>query len=303
MFATTLVNTSPSRQILGAAARERSPSRQGRPRQVSPVVSYEPNLLPSSRTSTSSPVSEFNCSTPPEPASLQPAKLVRALESEPILYLPPLLSLLPASHSSSSPCTRAFQPNPGVEYTLSRLPTIDPLSLSLHSALHFFRPTTPLYAITPYASAFNWAELELRDLSERDLAREREWYIVAFRSKRRKGLKEEEARMLYEADRLAHEEAVMSGGLCAYWFGNCLSVDEAAGDNADLEGRNLATCLWMSRADAVAAMCGERHKEAARLASTTYESYTLERYILRKEPGERTVRVVPWQGREVVGAQ
>ncbi|GAA5920068.1 hypothetical protein JCM5296_003482 [Sporobolomyces johnsonii] len=267
MFATTLVNSSPSRQISAAAARERSPSRQGRPRQVSPVLSYDPSLLPPSRTATSSPVSEFNCSTPPEPANPAPAKLVRTSESEPILYLPPLLSLLPASHSSPSPSTRALQPNCSVEYTLSRLPSIDPLSLSLHAALHFFRPLTPLYAIAPYASAFNWAELELRDLSERDLAREREWYIVAFRSKRRKGLKEEEARMLYEADRLAHEEAVTAGGLCAYWFGNCLSVDETAGDNADLQGRNLATCVWMSRADAIAAMRGERHKEAARLAA------------------------------------
>jgi hypothetical protein len=71
-------------------------------------------------------------------------------------------------------------------------------------------------------------------------------------------------------------------------------------------------------------MRGERHKRAAQLASVSrplrflgltrgidetvssslqrsYESYTLERYVLRKEAGELNVRVKPWHGGEVAG--
>jgi hypothetical protein len=50
--------------------------------------------------------------------------------------------------------------------------------------------------------------LELKGLSEEEVAKEREWYIVAFRSKRREGFTEEERELLYGADREAHEEAI-----------------------------------------------------------------------------------------------
>lgn len=117
-----------------------------------------------------------------------------------------------------------------------------------------------------------------------------------------------------------------------YWFGSPFPSEADTADHpqtlpwsTDLAGRNLATCIWQSRADAVAAMRGERHKRAAQLASVSrplrflgltrgideavssslqrsYESYTLERYVLRKEAGELTVRVAPWHGGEVAGA-
>jgi len=45
-------------------------------------------------------------------------------------------------------------------------------------------------------------------LSKEEVAKEREWYIVAFRSKRRQGFTEEERELLYGADREAHEEAI-----------------------------------------------------------------------------------------------
>jgi len=45
---------------------------------------------------------------------------------------------------------------------------------------------------------------------------------------------------------------------------------------------NLATCIWQSRAHAVAANSRPYHAKAARLAAASYEMYTLERYILRK---------------------
>lgn len=86
-----------------------------------------------------------------------------------ILYLPPLLSSLPHATATS------------LSGTATRLPSIDPASLSLHKALHNFRVVTSEYASVPYAEAFNWDELAL----EPEL--EREWYCVAFRSKRRAG--------------------------------------------------------------------------------------------------------------------
>lgn len=45
---------------------------------------------------------------------------------------------------------------------------------------------------------------------------------------------------------------------------------------------NLATCIWESRAHAIAAHTRPYHTKAVRLAATSYEMYTLERYTLRK---------------------
>ena len=90
----------------------------------------------------------------------------------PILYLPPLLSSLPQillSHSSY-PLKNA-----------TRLPDIGVASLSLHKALHHFRPLTDAYADMPYTKGFNWDDLELPENDEG------EWYIVVFRIKRKDG--------------------------------------------------------------------------------------------------------------------
>ena len=76
--------------------------------------------------------------------------------SGPILYLPPLLSSLPASYPSPQKPLH----NPPV-ITQTRLPDIDPASLSLHRALHHFRPQDDQYAARPYSEAFKWDELEL----------------------------------------------------------------------------------------------------------------------------------------------
>ncbi|GAA5893288.1 hypothetical protein JCM6882_007995 [Rhodosporidiobolus microsporus] len=368
-------------------ARARSPSRQGRSPQLSPVISYAPlsacpfasaaaiasgaeaphPIRSTSTNSSSSPASSSSCSylssadvlasspssssssstsssPSPPPSNVGKEALQTRLAEEVAsgvlvenddasgLYLPPLLSLLPESispsgvsspRSSSGATTPALgaaapTPNPApVQYTLTRLPSIDAVSLSLHTALHAFRPVTPMYSIAPYAEAFNWPELVLEDVvtPEGEVVdvgeEEREWYIVAFRSRRRRDLEEEEARELYEKDRAAHEEAVSAhGGLIAYWFGSPIPITSPSSSSAapsssptaDLEGRNLATCIWSSRTHALNAMRGPHHAAAARLAGRTYESYTLERYVLRKERGERGVKVLPWHGGEVVGA-
>jgi hypothetical protein len=96
--------------------------------------------------------------------------------TEPILYLPPLISKLPTKHKDE-PVPENYPPL----YTDTRLPDIDPESLSLHKALHFFKPYSDRYASEPYATAFNWKDLAL------PLEEEREWYIVAFRSTRKEG--------------------------------------------------------------------------------------------------------------------
>ena len=98
--------------------------------------------------------------------SLEPPK--------PILYLPPLLSSLPAGSD--------HQPQDGkLLQTETRLPSIDPVSLSLHKALHKFTPLDAEYANQMYSEAFNWSNLQL------PLHEQREWYCVVFRSLRKAG--------------------------------------------------------------------------------------------------------------------
>ncbi|KAK4704004.1 hypothetical protein P7C70_g2211, partial [Phenoliferia sp. Uapishka_3] len=196
-----------------------------------------------------------------------------------LLYLPPLLSLLP----SQTPPTYKVQAfsfeTPSVGFTTSRLPSVDAASVALHFALHEFKPTTEDYAYAKYEEAFNWESLRLPEEVER------EWYIVAFRSTRATN---SPSRDLYEADRAAHEEAVTAGGLLAYWYGVPNS-----------RGSNLATCIWMSRAHAVKASSGKKHVDAMRLATAMYENYDLERYVLKKVKGETGLTVEQWVGGEV----
>ncbi|EIN11983.1 hypothetical protein PUNSTDRAFT_111968 [Punctularia strigosozonata HHB-11173 SS5] len=189
---------------------------------------------------------------PHQPPSFNPST------PEDILYLPPLLSSLPSSSTLAS--------------TATRLPSIDPASLSLHKALHSFCPVTSEYASVPYADAFNWSNLEL------DVELEREWYCVVFRSKRRAG---SDAGPLYEADKQAHEEAVQNGGLIMYWYGTPHPIT----------GVNLATCIWQSRKHAVAANSRPHHIRAMKLAAQSYELYDLERYRLKKIAGQKHVIV------------
>ncbi|RPD78049.1 hypothetical protein L226DRAFT_550950 [Lentinus tigrinus ALCF2SS1-7] len=202
----------------------------------------------------------------------------------PILYLPPLLSSLPTGvvHPGYPTSSPAFS-SPSAPRPLStetRLPSIDPASLSLHRALHNFRPVTEEYATVPYSEAFNWGELELPEDDER------EWYCVAFRSKRKEG---SDGGPLYDADKKAHEEAVSNGGLILYWYGTPHQTT----------GLNLATCIWQSRAHAAAANSRPHHIRAMRLAAASYERYELERYRLQKVKGERRVRVQPYDGGDV----
>ncbi|PCH43857.1 hypothetical protein WOLCODRAFT_104321 [Wolfiporia cocos MD-104 SS10] len=205
----------------------------------------------------------------------RPVFLPGLAHSSPILYLPPILSTLPIGLIHNPPPTLPPSKDAVPLYTDSCLPTIDNASMALHRALYNFRPITPKYAAVPYPEAFNWNEFELPDSIEH------EWYCVVFRSKRRDG---SDSDPLYEADRQAHEEAVSNGGLILYWYGV-----------PDPETRmNLATCIWHSRAHAVAATNNPRHARAMRLTAASYEHYELKRYLLCKVRGERGVTVKPY---------
>ncbi|KAF9071689.1 hypothetical protein BDP27DRAFT_1382340 [Rhodocollybia butyracea] len=194
----------------------------------------------------------------------------------PILYLPPLLSSLPTNLPQSPSLPHEHAPL----VTETRLPDIDPASLSLHKALHHFRPLNAHYAVTSYAEAFNWHELSLPEDEER------EWYCVVFRSKRKAG---SDGDSLYEADKKAHEEAVGNGGLILYWYG--IPNQQS--------GMNLATCIWQSRKHAIAANSRPQHIRAMMLAKDSYEVYDLERHILRKVAGETGITIEPFVGEEV----
>jgi len=194
--------------------------------------------------------------------------------SSTILYLPPLLSSLP--QNVSIPPLSLNRPPLATE---TRLPDIDPVSLSLHKALHYFRPLSDDYAALSYDLAFNWSELELPEDEER------EWYAVVFRSRRKKGSNSDP---LYEADRRAHEEAVSNGGLILYWYG----VPDPE------TGMNLATCIWQSRKHAIAANSRPHHIQAMKLAAASYEIYNLERFRLSKVKGEKGIFVEDFSGTE-----
>jgi len=153
-----------------------------------------------------------------------------------------------------------------------RLPDIHPTSLSLHKALHNFKPVTPDYANTPYEQAFNWSELRLPKDEEW------EWFCAAFRSKRKVG---SDGISLYDADKLAHNESIRNGGLILYWYG--IPNPET--------GMNLATCIWQSREHALAAVSLPHHAKAMSLADDVYEVYSLERHVLRKVKGEEGLTV------------
>ncbi|KAJ7462296.1 hypothetical protein B0H11DRAFT_2241437 [Mycena galericulata] len=241
---------------------------------MSLTFAHPPHL--SQYSPTNSPPSRTLSLTAPNPEP-DPHKLpvFDAKKSAPVLYLPPLLSSLPATY----PSTPIPHENPPL-ITQTRLPDIDPASLSLHKALHHFKPYNENYSGTPYDEAFNWDQLWLPEHEER------EWYCVVFRSKRKAG---SDGGSLYDADKKAHEEAVHNGGLLLYWYG--IPNPET--------GMNLATCIWQSRKHAIAANSRPHHIRAMKLAAESYEVYNLERYVLRKVAGNTGVSIEPFTGGEV----
>jgi hypothetical protein len=112
------------------------------------------------------------------------------------------------------------------------LRTLDAQCRLLAQALTFLRPITPDYAAADYLTSFNWAEvLSVLRILAADEGHEwisQSFYAVIFRSQLNKGIDQQR---LHDLDKTSHREAVVSGGLLKYWFGQ-----------RDEDERNLATC-------------------------------------------------------------
>ncbi|KAI6125782.1 hypothetical protein EV401DRAFT_2088064 [Pisolithus croceorrhizus] len=158
------------------------------------------------------------------------------------LYLPPLLCSLATVTGTGHPLV-----------TRTHLPDIDPVSLSLHEALHYFRPLSSEYASLRHAGAFNC-----------------EWYAVAFWSERKAG---SDSDALHGVERPAHEEAISNGGV---------HTDQQYSVPEPQTGLSLATCIWQSRRQGLVATSRPHHTRAMNLAAASYEVYNLERYRLFK---------------------
>ena len=99
-----------------------------------------------------------------------------------------------------------------------------------------------------------------------------------FRSVRRQGA---DGELLTEFDDRAHAEARRAGGLLFYFKGE-----------PDANRACLSLCLWETRDAARAAIHLPRHRAAVGLASTMYESFHLERYVVTWA-GAGSVEIAP----------
>jgi hypothetical protein len=110
-------------------------------------------------------------------------------------------------------------------------------------------------------AAFDWASLAAP-------LRDRDYYLVVFRSHRRPGA---DSRGLWREDKLAFAEAIASGGLLHYHQGLL-----------DRRRRSISFCLWENEEQAAAAVRLPTHRLASTLAAGAYSSYVIERWGLRK---------------------
>ncbi len=122
-------------------------------------------------------------------------------------------------------------------------------------------PVSDRYAQLPVERAFTWADCL-------DGVAPGEWYMVAFRSVRRRDAAE--AR-LCEYDDWAHQEAMTAPGFVHYFKGPTSS-----------DGTCMSFCLWADRPLARAAAGRPRHAEAASLALEMYAQYDLEFHRVTK---------------------
>lgn len=119
--------------------------------------------------------------------------------------------------------------DPGNLLDLKRLET--PYQL-LAKALTILKPIRDDYAVAPYIESFNWQAVVdfLRDLSiaEGYQWKKQRFYVVTFRSTLKPVI---DNQRLHDLDYHSHQEAMASGGLLKYWFG----------DKSE-KHQNLATC-------------------------------------------------------------
>ncbi|EPE10548.1 hypothetical protein F503_05643 [Ophiostoma piceae UAMH 11346] len=164
------------------------------------------------------------------------------------------------------------------------LETLDPQTQLVARALAVFDKTRSDYATAPYTESFNFSTVigELRRLTSTTGLdwKKSSYFVVAFRSQIPPTTDYGD---LSSLDKAAHREATDSGGLLRYWF-----------DLPDADGRNLATCLWRSPADAHKAGHGPQHRKASSSVRSLYKEWRIERYRLVVGDGVQSWEVIPW---------
>jgi hypothetical protein len=125
-------------------------------------------------------------------------------------------------------------------------------------------PVKAGYQTAPILEAFNWSYT----LSDIEWGR---WYLIVFRSVRHPDV---DHSFLTAHDDVAFAEALRSGGLLRYYKGAM-----------DRDRHCVSLCLCEKRRQAQVATALPDHERAAQLTNRFYESYDVERYILRKRKG------------------
>ena len=112
------------------------------------------------------------------------------------------------------------------------LDTLDPQSRLFAIALSKLQLASSDYATVKYEEVFDFTALmtELKLLAQQASVtwQQQDFYVVEFRSTLREN---HDGERLSYLDKESHKEAIASGGLLKYWFGQ-----------ANMDRRNLATC-------------------------------------------------------------
>jgi len=182
---------------------------------------------------------------------------------------PDLSSLLKTTILRSSPYTEPEH--------LLHMATLDPQSRLLALALCELSDARPDYATADYREALQWdrviALLQALAKEQGVAWTKQSFYIVEFRSKL-KELDETDNDLLYLLDRKSHVEANASGGLLKYWYGP-----------GDADRRNMATCVWRSKQEAINGGRGPWHMQARGIVGQMYDMIAVKGLCLTIEDG------------------
>ncbi|KAI1377012.1 hypothetical protein F4677DRAFT_64450 [Hypoxylon crocopeplum] len=165
------------------------------------------------------------------------------------------------------------------------LRTLNAENALLARALARMGSVRPDYATAPYTETFNWGEVieELRRLvgGQGHQWKETSFFIVAFRSQIPPTTVYEDLGAL---DKVAHAEAIASGGFLKYWFGH-----------PDKDGKNLATCVWRSQEDAIKGGVGRGHRKAAAATRSLYTHWKIDRHRLIIRDDVQSWEIIDWE--------
>ncbi|GAC1321669.1 MAG: hypothetical protein NVS2B16_22980 [Chloroflexota bacterium] len=143
------------------------------------------------------------------------------------------------------------------------------------NAFEYLEPLTQSFATDPIMDGFTWSECATwLDPGE--------WYMVVFRSVRREA---GENLTLEMYDYGAYIEAQRrASGLLFYFRGTPNERREC-----------LSFCVWENRDEALRASRLPLHAKAMSMVDEMYESYSLERYVLRKVEEGAALECLPYR--------